>query len=214
MGRRWTLFSFLILTSLLCFGFSLEGNAVHFKVNEALIYLASFSRASAFTIVHIYIVTIYPASLRSRAVGFLTGWSCMAEVLAPIFIDYVPYLNQDQVESFYLMGFAALIAASLCYYFPETIGHPLPESLNDVLYLRSRTLTCCPRIKYEDQKKKYNDVPEKVAPLLNIPNYDTAPTEEIRKWREQAFGVNFLNDAFNMAEVERQTVRARVLQRS
>ena len=39
------------------------------------------------------------------------------------------------------------------------------------------------------------------AHRIKIPNHDWAPTEEIRLWRQQAFGVNYLINA----EIERQT---------
>jgi hypothetical protein len=77
--------------------------------------------------------------------------------------------------------------------------------MDDVLYLRARNPSCCSRIKYERKKSKAKYVPVETAPRIKIPNHDWTPTEEIRLWRQQSFGVNYLNNAFNIAEIERQT---------
>jgi hypothetical protein len=48
----------------------------------------------------------------------------------------------------------------------------------------------------------------RARPRINIPNHDWAPTKEIRLWRQQSFGVNYLNNAsqtISIAEIERQT---------
>ena len=125
--------------------------------------------------------------------------------MAPILIDFLPYSVNNQEVAFFAMVISALIGACFCYYLPETVGRPLPETMDDVLYLRARNPSCCSRIKYERKKEKYKYVPVKKAPMIKIPNHDTAPTEEIRRWRQQAFGVNHLNNAYNLAEIERQT---------
>ena len=106
------------------------------------------------------------------------------------------------------MGFCALIGACLCYYLPETIGHPLPETMDEVLFLRNRNPSCCSCIKYKRKEDRVRYVPIKRAPKMKIPNHDWAPTEEIRKWRQEAFGVNYLNNAFNTSEIETQTLLA------
>lgn len=120
-------------------------------------------------------------------------------------IDYLPYVTNSQEGAFFAMGLAALIGCCLCYYLPETLGRPLPETMDDVLYLRARNPSCCSRIKYERKKSKAKYVPVETAPRIKIPNHDWTPTEEIRLWRQQSFGVNYLNNAFNIAEIERQT---------
>ena len=80
--------------------------------------------------------------------------------------------------------------------------------MDDVLYLRARNPSCCSRIKYERKKSKAKYVPEETAPRIKIPNHDWTPTEEIRLWRQQSFGVNYLKNAsqtISIAEIERQT---------
>ena len=133
--------------------------------------------------------------------GFFRAWSSIGEILAPIVIDYLPCITNSQEGAFFAMGLAALIGCCLCYYLPETLGRPLPETMDDVLYLRARNPSCCSRIKYERKKSKAKYVPVETAPRINFPLHDWAPTEEIRLWRQQAFGVNYLINA----EIGRQT---------
>ena len=203
MGRRCALLTFLNITAVMYFGISIKG--IEIATQKAIIYIANFQSISANTLIILYTLSVYPTSLRSITFGFFTAWSSLGEIMAPIFIDYVPYRTNSQETAFFAMGLAALIGACLCYYLPETLGRPLPETMDDVLYLRARNPSCCSRIKYERKTDRCKYVPVKIAPKIKIPNHDTAPTEEIRQWRQQAFGVNHLNNAFNLAEIERQT---------
>jgi OCT family organic cation transporter-like MFS transporter 4/5 len=203
MGRRTALLTFLSFTTVMYFGISIRGISTTTK--EFFVFIASFQSVSANILIVLYTLSVYPTSLRSKTLGFFTAWSSIGEILAPIVIDYLPYVTNSKEGAFFAMGLAALIGCCLCYYLPETLGRPLPETMDDVLYLRARNPSCCSRIKYERKKSKAKYVPVETAPRIKIPNHDWAPTEEIRLWRQQAFGVNYLNNAFNTAEIERQT---------
>merc|ERR1712013_133650 len=81
--------------------------------------------------------------------------------------------------------------------------------LDAVFFLRTRNPSCCSRIKYERKNTREKVVTAETVPRIQIPNYDWAPTEEIRQWRKEAFGVNRSNHAFNIAEIRRQTQMGR-----
>ena len=203
MGRRTNLISSLLMCTIMFFAIGIRGIPMGFK--RVFVHVACFSCASAFALIVLVTMSVYPSSLRARTLGIFTAWASVGEILAPIIINYIPYIGSQDI-SFFIMGITSLIGTILCYYLPETLGRPLPETMDDVLFLRRRNPAFCTRIKYErkfEGKVKY--VPVDTAPLIRIPNFDTAPTEEIKMRRQQLFGVNYLNDAFNMAEIERQT---------
>ena len=207
MGRRTALLTFLSFTTIMYFGISIKG--IENTAKEVIIMVANFQSVSANILIILYTLSVYPTALRSKTLGFFTALSSIDEVFAPILIDWVPFLTNSQEGAFFAMGLAALVGCCLCYYLPETLGRPLPETMDDVLYLRSRNPSCCSRIKYERRTNKDEYIPVETAPSMKIPNHDWAPTEEIRRWRQQAFGVNHLNNAFNTAEIRRQTKMGR-----
>jgi len=207
MGRRTALLTFLSLTTIMYFGISIRG--LPRPVKSSMIHAASFTSISANVLILLFTLSVYPSSLRSKTFGLFTAWSSLGEILAPLLIEYVPHITKKQEGSFFAMGLAALIGGCLCYYLPETLGRPLPETMEDVLYLRARNPSCCSRIKYERDNNRQNVVFVETAPRIKIPNYDWAPTEEIKQWRKEKFGVNQSNPAFNRAEIRRQTLLAR-----
>ena len=208
MGRRTTLLTFLSLTTIMCFGISLGG--LPKPVKKGMIVGANFTSISSNVLIILYTLSVYPSSLRSKSLGMFTAWSSLGELLAPIVLAYVPHVVISVHEgSFFAMGLAALTGCCFCYYLPETLGRPLPETMDDVLFLRTRNPSCCSRIKYERKNTREKFATVETVPRIQIPNYDWAPTEEIRQWRKEAFGVNRSNHAFNIAEIRRQTQMGR-----
>ena len=204
-GRRTNLLTVLSLTTVLCFGISLRG--LPELVKRGMIVGANFTSASTNVLIILCTLSVYPTSLRSKSLGIFTAWSSLGEILAPLLIEYVPHVTKVHEGVSFAMGLAALFGCCFCYYLPETLGRPSPETMDDVLYLRARNPSCCSRIKYERKDSREKVIAEEMetAPRIKIPNFDWAPTEEIRQWRKEAFGVNRSNHAFNIAEIRRQS---------
>ena len=130
---------------------------------EVFVFIASFQSVSANILIVLYTLSVYQTSLRSKTLGFVTAWSSIGEILAPIVIDYLTYVTNSQERAFFAMGLAALIGCCLCHYLPETLGRPLSETMDYGLYLRARNPSCCSRIKYDRKKCKAKYVPVETA---------------------------------------------------
>ena len=96
-----------------------------------------------------------PACLSSITIGIFTALASIGEVLGPVFIDYVPYLTHNQEQAFFALCLAAIMGICVCYYLPETLGQNLPETMDDVVYLRNQgRKNCCSFVQYEDMEEE------------------------------------------------------------
>ena len=88
--------------------------------------------------------------------GVFSALAGLGEILEPVLIDWLPYVTKAQDAVFFILGLTSLIGRSrfppgpllaagacTCYYLPEILGRPLPETMYDVLYLRGGDLPCC-----------------------------------------------------------------------
>ena len=88
-------------------------------------------------------------------------------------IDYLPFVTGSQEGAFFILGLTAALGLSpspppspfpplpgscACYYLPECLGSPLPETMDDVLYLRERKPycgCCCAWTLYQEEEEDW-----------------------------------------------------------
>ena len=155
MGRRCFLLMLLLCSAGAFFLISYETLGLYQK--KFLIWFANFPTTSANVLIVLYTFTVIPACLSSITIGIFTALASIGEVLGPVFIDYVPYLTHNQEAAFFALCLAAIMGICVCYYLPETLGQHLPETMDDVVYLRHHgRKNCCSFVQYEDMEEEEN----------------------------------------------------------
>ena len=107
MGRRCLLLTFLTSSALAFFAISYA--TLPMMAKKALFWFTNVPTTGANTLIILLTLCVYPTSLSSITIGMFTALACLGEVVAPVAIDYIPYLDGNQDTAFFAMGFVALI---------------------------------------------------------------------------------------------------------
>merc|ERR1711962_1313634 len=95
-----------------------------------LLLLGKFGASCAFATLYVFTSELFPTSIRTSAIGTCSIVSRLFTMAAPFVSSYLPKLTNNSVP-FYLFGGAGLLASFLSCFVPETLGHKLPDSLDD-----------------------------------------------------------------------------------
>ena len=107
MGRRCLLLTLLTSASLAFFAISYPKLPIETK--KGLFWFTNIPTTAANTLIILLTLCVYPTSLSSITIGLFTALACIGEVVAPLVIDYAPYIEGNQDSAFFAMGFVALI---------------------------------------------------------------------------------------------------------
>ena len=128
-GRKTTLVMGFILAAIGCFGVgfvpSSEKNIFLF-----LLLLGKFGGAFAFTSMYIFTAELFPTPIRNTALGTCSMACRLIAVSAPYIALYLPNVTSQQAP-FFIFGAAGLIGTILSIFLPESLGHPLPDTLEE-----------------------------------------------------------------------------------
>ena len=123
LGRKKSMCLFLLLS-----GVSLTAHPLvppsHPKLKIALSLLGRFSANCSYTILNLFSAEQFPTVVRGVGMGFSVVVSRLGTILAPYILLLGPL-------SPCLFGGAAFSAGLLSLLLPETLGRPLPDSLQD-----------------------------------------------------------------------------------
>ena len=92
-----------------------------------LAVVGKFGSAGSFAITYVYTAELYPTAIRNTAVGTAAAVGRLGGIAAPILANLSPISLPMTI-----MGSSSLIGGFLAIFLPETLGMPLPESLDDV----------------------------------------------------------------------------------
>ena len=92
---------------------------------------------------------MFPASKR---ISFFSSMSSrLVSVAAPYLTLYLPAVTFKQLP-FLVFGFGALLASMASIFVPESLGHPLPDTLEDAAQFGTKSFwSCWSRKKLEDE---------------------------------------------------------------
>ena len=107
MGRRCLLLTLLTSSALAFFAISYPNLPI--KTKKGLFWFTNIPTTAANTLIILLTLCVYPTCLSSITIGMFTALACIGEVIAPLVIDYIPYLEGNQDVAFFAMGFVALI---------------------------------------------------------------------------------------------------------
>lgn len=122
-GRKKSMCAFLILSGVcLCLHPILGAKHPHLKI--ALSVFGRFCANCSYTILNLFSAEQFPTVVRGVGVGFTLVISRIGTILAPYILLLGP-------QAPILFGIAALLAGMSSLILPETLGKPLPETIED-----------------------------------------------------------------------------------
>ena len=128
-GRKASLvFGFLVSGIGCCtLGFLSDLNS-----NAALVMLllGKFGASFAFTACYITTNELFPTPIRNTAVGTCSLFSRLFSMTAPYISQYLPAVTYNQAP-FLIFGVSGLVGCVCSVFLPESLGHPLPDTMQD-----------------------------------------------------------------------------------
>eukprot|EP00930_Biecheleria_cincta_P096439 TRINITY_DN88292_c0_g1_i1.p1 TRINITY_DN88292_c0_g1~~TRINITY_DN88292_c0_g1_i1.p1 ORF type:complete len:524 (-),score=63.32 TRINITY_DN88292_c0_g1_i1:66-1406(-) len=125
LGRRATLSGALLLSGASC---SLCMLLSHGPTTTAAATVGKFGITASFAIIFVYAAELFPTVLRSLAMGACSTWARVGGVVAPAVVSLSSIFEAFPLM---IMGIVAFLAGILILTLPETVGKPLPESVED-----------------------------------------------------------------------------------
>lgn len=133
LGRRLTLCGFMSFGGTACILIQLIPPQYE-SVVTSLALLGKLSIAASFSVIYIHSAEIFPTVIRNSGMGIVSVAARIGGIMAPFIImlgDYIPNLH------FSFLGLMAFSAGLLNMKLPETLGKPMPETIDDILALRT-----------------------------------------------------------------------------
>ena len=114
--------------------------------------MGKFGASTAFGLVYVYTAELYPTGIRNTAIGTCSTFarvggifSYMVQLLGTVWKP-LPMV---------VLGMATVIAGFLALAFPETVGQPLPDTMEEAVEIGKgvkRSLCTCTSLKYQTVK--------------------------------------------------------------
>ncbi|XP_059085438.1 organic cation transporter protein-like isoform X2 [Tigriopus californicus] len=114
-----------------------------------LTLIGKFGASASFSIVYLYTAELYPTIIRNSAVGASSMVARIGSIIAPLLAGLSPIWIPLVV-----MGGACLVGGILAIFLPETLGMPLPESIDDINVLYENEKPWYKWIKRVELRKK------------------------------------------------------------
>ncbi|KAM8973947.1 solute carrier family 22 member 4-like [Pelodytes ibericus] len=108
-------------------------------VSTILVMVGKFGVTAAFNMVYVYTAELYPTVIRNMGVGVGSMSSRVGSVISPYFVYLGAY---NRILPYILMGSLTVVMGILVLFFPETLGKPLPETIDQTLDIKG---FCCRR---------------------------------------------------------------------
>jgi OCT family organic cation transporter-like MFS transporter 4/5 len=123
-GRKRSMCAFLVLSGLcLCIHPCISGRSQP-MLKVAVSIFGRFCANCSYTILNLFSAEQFPTVVRGVGVGFTLVVSRFGTILAPYILLLGPHAP-------ILFGIAAVSAGLVSLVLPETLGHPLPETIED-----------------------------------------------------------------------------------
>uniref|UniRef100_A0A3Q3WZ73 Major facilitator superfamily (MFS) profile domain-containing protein n=1 Tax=Mola mola TaxID=94237 RepID=A0A3Q3WZ73_MOLML len=129
LRRKLSVISILILGALSLYFIQLVPQGTLSYLSVALEMLGKFAITTGTSLMFVYTAEIYPTVIRNTATGTCTTFSRMGGCIAPFllklsaYVAYLPYIT---------LGTLALGSAFGALFLPETLGKPLPQTIQQM----------------------------------------------------------------------------------
>eukprot|EP00057_Strongylocentrotus_purpuratus_P007078 XP_011661552.1 PREDICTED: organic cation transporter protein-like [Strongylocentrotus purpuratus] len=125
IGRRISLSVCLLVAGLACLCTSVipPGAAL-----TSVAMIGKFGISASVSILYLYTAELYPTNIRSVAMGTCSMFSRIAGIMAPLILTLAKIWTPLPLVVY---GSACVIAGLLTLFLPETLGHKLPETIEE-----------------------------------------------------------------------------------
>ena len=134
VGRKRPLCGFMASCGLSLLMIAVISSALPFMVVSVAMF-GKLCISASFTIIHIHTTEVFPTAIRNTGMGLVAITSRIGGILSPYLANLghvLPNLH------FVLFGLFSLTSGLLNLKLPETLGAPLPETMEDVVRLKKR----------------------------------------------------------------------------
>lgn len=97
-------------------------------VKIPLVLIGKMGSSGAFSTAYVYTAELFPTPIRGTAVGFSSMIGRIGSTAAPQLALFLPALTFKELPLL-IFGLAGLVGGMLSFFLPETLGHPLPDTL-------------------------------------------------------------------------------------
>ncbi|CAI5438928.1 unnamed protein product [Caenorhabditis angaria] len=126
-GRRWTLAATMIVCGIGCVSAMFVPDGYPWLVASAS-FIGKFGVGSGFAVIYIFAGELYPTVVRAIGMGMSSMVAGSGLLLAPHIVKLGQYIK---ILPLLVMGSMALSAGILTFFLPETLGAPLPMTIED-----------------------------------------------------------------------------------
>jgi OCT family organic cation transporter-like MFS transporter 4/5 len=95
--------------------------------------VGKFGISGAFSVASIYTSELFPTLIRTSVLGAENQAARVGAIVAPFIIMAGDRFDNPGLVPFLTMGCAALLAGLLIFTLPETLGTPLPDTMEDMV---------------------------------------------------------------------------------
>ncbi|VDM77700.1 unnamed protein product [Strongylus vulgaris] len=127
IGRRWTLASTMIVCGIGCVSAMFMSSDYPWLVASAS-FIGKFGVGAGFAVIYIFAGELYPTVVRAIGMGMSSMVAGSGLLLAPHIVRLGDYIK---ILPLLIMGFMALSAGVCTFFLPETLGAPLPMTIED-----------------------------------------------------------------------------------
>jgi hypothetical protein len=113
--------------------------------------VGKFGSSAAFAVVFLYTAELFPTPMRNSAVGMCSTLARIGGILAPT-VAQLGYAR-PQIP-FLIFGSATLIGGATAFLLPETMGHQLPDTVQEAVEMADNKVMKLPQ---EDLKEESDD---------------------------------------------------------
>ncbi|EFO15376.2 hypothetical protein LOAG_13134, partial [Loa loa] len=129
IGRRWSLAGPMILAGLACIStISTSITHEHPLFVAIMAYVGKFGIAASFAVIYLFSGELYPTVLRALGMGMSSMVAGSGLILAPYVVRLGDYLR---ILPLIIMGLLAISAGIASLFLPETMGKPIPQTLEE-----------------------------------------------------------------------------------
>ncbi|XP_048459586.1 solute carrier family 22 member 5-like [Rhincodon typus] len=98
-------------------------------LSTLLVMIGKFCTTTAFSILYVYTIELYPTTIRNLSIGVSSMFSRLGSIISP----YIFYLGiHHEFLPYILIGSSTVFSAILILFLPETLNVPLPETINQM----------------------------------------------------------------------------------
>uniref|UniRef100_A0A915PXC4 Major facilitator superfamily (MFS) profile domain-containing protein n=1 Tax=Setaria digitata TaxID=48799 RepID=A0A915PXC4_9BILA len=129
IGRRWSLAGPMILAGLACISTVLSPVTREHPLFIAIMaYVSKFGIAGSFAVIYLFSGEIYPTVVRAIGMGMSSMVAGSGLILAPYVVRLGDYLR---ILPLVIMGLLSVTAGIASFFLPETMGKPIPQTLEE-----------------------------------------------------------------------------------